>query len=62
MDLEDDRPKTKPAATLGEPLDNFSVAELEQRIKDLESEIARTRQALAAKQAGLAAAGAFFKR
>ena len=62
MSIEDDLPKKKPAAVLGEILDTFSVAELEQRIKDLESEIDRTRQVLAGKQAGKAAADAFFKR
>jgi uncharacterized small protein (DUF1192 family) len=61
MDIEDERPKRKPAATIGEPLDTLSVAELEQRIKDLESEIDRTRTVLAGKQAGKAAADAFFK-
>jgi uncharacterized small protein (DUF1192 family) len=62
MDIDDERPKKKPEVAIGEPLDTFSVAELEQRIKDLESEIERTRAVLAGKQAGKAAADAFFKR
>jgi uncharacterized small protein (DUF1192 family) len=61
MDTEDDRPKPRPAVVIGEPLDTFSVAELEQRIKDLESEIERTKGVLHGKQAGKAAAEAFFK-
>jgi uncharacterized small protein (DUF1192 family) len=62
MDLEDDRPRKKPAATLGEPLDTLSVAELEERIADLEAEITRVKEALTRKRTGLAAADAFFKR
>jgi uncharacterized small protein (DUF1192 family) len=62
MDLDDDRPKKKPAATLGEPLDTMSVAELEERITDLEAEITRVKEALSRKRASLTAADAFFKR
>ena len=60
MDL-DDLPKKKPETVVGEKLDSFSVAELEQRIQALESEIVRVRQALASKQASLRAADAFFR-
>jgi uncharacterized small protein (DUF1192 family) len=62
MDTDEDRPRKKPAATLGESLETLSVTELEDRIRDLEAEIVRTREALAAKRAGMAAADAFFKR
>ena len=62
MNIDDEQPKKKPAAVVGEVLDTFSVAELEQRIKDLELEIVRTRSILTGKQAGKAAADAFFKR
>jgi uncharacterized small protein (DUF1192 family) len=62
MDLDEPRPKKRAEIILGEPLDLLSVAELEQRISDLESEIARAREAITKKQAGKAAADAFLKR
>lgn len=43
MDWDDVTPKQAPAAQLGESLENFSVAELEQRIKDLTAEIDRVK-------------------
>jgi uncharacterized small protein (DUF1192 family) len=61
MDLDEPRPKKRPEIILGEPLDLLSIAELEQRISDLESEIARAREAIGKKQAGKAAADAVFK-
>ncbi len=45
-----------------EDLDLFGIAELEERITDLEAEIARVRAQLGKKQAGRAAADAFFTR
>lgn len=57
----DDLPKKKPDMVIGENLDLMSVAELEHRIQTLESEIARIRAAIAAKQASKAAADAFFR-
>jgi uncharacterized small protein (DUF1192 family) len=60
MDLED-LPKKKPVVTIGENLELLSVAELEQRVQDLESEILRVRTIMAAKQASKTAADAFFK-
>jgi uncharacterized small protein (DUF1192 family) len=61
MDLED-LPKKPKAMVIGENLDAISVAELEQRINDLDSEIARIRAEIAKKQAGRAAADAFFSK
>ncbi len=60
MDLED-LPKKKPDMVIGENLDSISVAELEQRIVLLDSEIARLRAEIAKKQASKAAAASFFK-
>jgi len=62
MELDEPRPQKRPEVILGESLDLYSIAELEQRISDLESEIARAREAIARKQAGKATADAFFKR
>ena len=62
MDLEDILPAKKPDIVIGEDLTLLSVAELEHRIHLLESEIARIRESLAAKQTGKAAADAFFRR
>ena len=59
MDWEDARPK--PQATIGEPLGNFAIKELEARIAALEAEIARVREELARKKAHEAAAAALFK-
>ena len=60
MDLENE-PRPKPIIVIGENLDAVSVTELAQRIQSLESEIARIRVEIAKKQAGRAAADAFFK-
>jgi len=60
MELED-LPKKKPAITVGENLDMMSVAELEQRVEDLESEIVRVKAAVASKRASKNAADAFFR-
>lgn len=57
----DDLPKPKPAVTVGDNLDLMSIADLEQRIEILESEIARIRQAIAQKRASKSAADAFFR-
>ncbi len=60
MDIED-RPTPKPRMVIGENLDAISVAELEQRIVTLDSEIARIRAEIAKKQASKAAAASFFR-
>ena len=57
----DDLPKKKPDLVIGETLDAISVAELEQRIQVLESEIARIRAEITRKQASRSAADAFFR-
>jgi uncharacterized small protein (DUF1192 family) len=63
MDLDDLLPPKKPSggATIGESLSSLSVGELEQRIKDLESEIVRVRQELDRKRQHEAAAQSLFK-
>ena len=60
MDLED-APKKPTNMVIGENLDAISVAELEQRIQSLESEIERLKAEIAKKQASRNAADAFFK-
>ena len=57
----EDLPIKKPGIVVGENLDLLSVSELEQRVQDLESEIVRTKSAIAAKQASKSAADAFFR-
>ena len=60
MDL-DDAPKKPADMVIGENLDAISVAELEQRIQVLDSEINRIRAEIAKKQASRNAADAFFR-
>ena len=60
MDPED-LPKPKPVITVGQNLDLMSVAELEQRVEDLESEIVRVKAVIASKRASKNAADAFFR-
>ena len=60
MDPED-LPKPKPVITVGQNLDLMSVAELEQRVEDLESEIVRVKAAIASKRASKNAADVFFR-
>jgi uncharacterized small protein (DUF1192 family) len=57
----EDLPKKPSGVMLGENLDLLSVAELEQRVRDLESEIARVKAMIASKQASKNAADAFFR-
>ena len=61
MDLENE-PRAKPQMVIGEILDAISIAELEQRIIALDSEIVRIRAEIVKKQTGKAAADAFFKK
>ena len=60
MDL-DEAPKKPANMVIGENLDAISVAELEQRIQALDSEITRLRAEIARKQASRNAADAFFR-
>jgi uncharacterized small protein (DUF1192 family) len=57
----DDAPKKPANMVIGENLDAISVAELEQRIEALDSEINRLRAEIAKKQASRSAADAFFR-
>ena len=57
----EDLPKKPAGLLVGENLELMSVAELEQRIQSLESEIVRTRSVLASKRASKSAADAFFR-
>lgn len=61
MDYDDLVPKKSSTAALGDNLATLSVGELEQRIKDLEAEIARVRDELERKRRHEAAAAALFK-
>jgi uncharacterized small protein (DUF1192 family) len=64
MAIEDDvfaAPKKKPTHEIGQPLDELSVGELQERIELLREEIARLEGAAARKAASAAAAAAFFK-
>ena len=63
IDPEELLPKKKRAAIiLGEDLSELSAPELQLRIADLEVEIARSREAIAARNQTKAAAATFFKR
>ncbi len=65
--IEDDErglgapPKRPPAHEIGQPLDTLSVAELDERILLLKSEIARLEENRRFKQDSQAAAAALFK-
>ncbi len=62
MDLDDLlQPKKPSGAAIGENLSTLSVAELERRILDLQSEIERVRGELERKRTHEAAARALFK-
>jgi uncharacterized small protein (DUF1192 family) len=62
MNWDDDKPKPKPAVTVGEPLASLSIAELEARIAALTAEIERVRAEMRAKQDHENAAAALFKK
>jgi uncharacterized small protein (DUF1192 family) len=62
MDWDELNPKPAKAITLGEPLANLSISELQARIVALEAEIERVKQNIATKKAHEAAAAAVFKR
>lgn len=57
----EDLPAKKPGIVVGENLELLSVAELEQRVEALDSEILRVKAAIAAKRASKTAADSFFR-
>ena len=61
MNWDDELPKPKRAIVLGEDLEPFALAELNERISALESEISRVRTEISAKQKHAEAAAALFK-
>jgi uncharacterized small protein (DUF1192 family) len=62
VDPEELLPRKKIEFALGQDLSALSEPELVLRIESLESEIARCREAIKARQATKAAADSFFKR
>jgi len=63
MDSDDVTPRKKlPDIQLGEDISTLSAHELEERIRRLEGEIARSRAEIAARHATRSAAENFFKR
>ena len=60
MDPED-LPHKTPSMVIGENLELLSVAELEQRVQALESEILRVKAMIASKRASKSAADGFFR-
>lgn len=63
IDPEELQPRKKaPDVVLGEDISALSAHELEKRIAALETEIARCREAILARNATKSAADAFFKR
>ena len=61
MNWDDETPKPKPAIVLGEDLERYAIAELNERITALQSEIERSRKEIAAKKKHADAAAALFK-
>ena len=58
----EDTPRPKPTAhEIGQDLSTLSVSEIDERIRLLEAEIGRLRDARAAKEASREAASLFFK-
>jgi len=61
MELDEPR-KKPPAIVLGEDISTLSAHELENRIAALDAEIARCKDAIAARHATKSAAESFFKK
>lgn len=59
--IEDAAKPKPPAHEVGQDLSTLSIAELDERIRLLEGEIERLRQARSHKEASKAAASVFFK-
>ncbi|HXZ67332.1 MAG TPA: DUF1192 domain-containing protein [Alphaproteobacteria bacterium] len=63
IDLDDLNPRKPSVPSFRqEDLSRFSIADLDERIKDLEAEIARCRELKASKQATMANAQGLFKK
>jgi uncharacterized small protein (DUF1192 family) len=60
--MEDDQPRPKPALLARPPLDDFSVAALEDYIAALKAEIIRVEAAISGKQGARATAESMFRR
>jgi len=61
MDLDEPR-KKPPTIVLGEDISTLSAHELEKRIATLDAEVARCKDAIAARHATKSAAESFFKK
>ena len=61
MSWDDELPKPKPAITVGENLERLSVADLDERVQELEAEIVRVKAERTAKKTLISAAEALFK-
>ena len=62
MDIDDDRPlKSSRQVVLGQPLDDFSVEELQQLIEALKAEINRVEADIINKRSTKSAADSLFK-
>ena len=61
MNWDDELPKPKPTITVGENIERLSIADLDDRIVALESEIVRVKAERTAKQTLISAAAALFK-
>ncbi|WP_439495922.1 DUF1192 domain-containing protein [Bosea sp. (in: a-proteobacteria)] len=59
---EDDRPAPQPIHLIGQDLSMLSLAEIDQRVEALKSEIARLMEIRARKDASRSAADAFFRK
>ncbi len=59
---EDDRPAAQPAHQIGQDLSTLSLAEIDQRIELLKSEIVRLSEMRAKKDQSRTAADAFFRK
>ncbi|GAU83268.1 DUF1192 domain-containing protein [Cupriavidus sp. 2MCAB6] len=59
---EDDRPAPQPIHQIGQDLAMLSLAEIDQRIEALKTEIARLMEIRAKKDASRSAADAFFRK
>lgn len=60
--VEDDRPKPKRVQEIGQDLSTLSLAEIDERIAALKSEIERLIETRARKDASRSAADAFFRK